>query len=105
MDTLETLDRRIASLRQSLSRCWRDVSSGGLGAYERSELRSQMVRLTGELRLSLQAYDAETRRLRTAHPVSREIQPVQLRVLNTDYETMLPPAQTAAASMAWIDLP
>jgi hypothetical protein len=98
MDKLDTLDRGIRELRNMLSNGWRTIASGGLAPYERCEVRNQMVKAAGDLRLCLHERDQELRRIRELTQATRDGMPsVQLRFLNTDYEVTVAPVLPAAA--------
>jgi hypothetical protein len=87
MTELDVLDRGILELRQLLSKCWRDLASSKLTSYERCELRNQMIVATSELRHCLQAYEAESHRLRgLSIRAKHSPQSVQLRFVDTDYK-------------------
>jgi hypothetical protein len=87
MTELDVLDRGIVELRQVISKCWRDLSSGQLTSYERCELRNQMIIASSDLRRCLRAYEAESRRVRElSGSAKRGPQSVQLRFVDTDYK-------------------
>ena len=101
MNKLDTLDRGIGELRDLLSKGWRDIASGDLTAFERGEIRNQMVKAAADLRRCLQARESEIRRLRElSRNANNGPQSVRLRFLDTEYDVTIAPASPTAAPTA-----
>lgn len=67
MDTdLEALSANVRQLQEWMKVAWRSLAESSLSTFERTELRHEMKRCTGELRCCSQLIEAERVRQKTA---------------------------------------